>query len=343
MKPQAIYIRDITSQSDADKVFDILRKYYKLVLKYTIFLEQLPSEIIFNLCDKSFKVSENFLFSQRNKHDIVSTYSCKDFINLFYLDKPKFKVGDHVFITSVLSFGEITDIGNRYQKGLSYRVKLYNDVKAKYFYENDLNLSGSNIDFKTSKPKWSVGTYVEFMNPFYTNLGRRIGKGFYKISEYDENNCMVKLIIEQSCNTLSYQEFSLHNNNFLINTKWHENKPEKNNEIDLDDYFRRVSELNKTYYAGCDVANESESSSVGIMTWMQNLKNPYKPKYPMAMEYLYQGCGIRLKHEDILNNLAYPITPKDCYHPILSRKLRKPTIIISKQKRIKININKPII
>ena len=104
-----------------------------------------------------------------------------------------------------------------------YKCYIIND-KNKLIYEfpeSSLNSTGNSI---VSKPKWSVGTYVEFLEDYTLSNKDVVRKGFYEIIIYSEN----LEFIELNLNGIMWK-FFIKDFHFLDKIKWHENKPEKDN------------------------------------------------------------------------------------------------------------------
>lgn len=98
---QAIYVKNIDSFSVYSEIVDILVSHYGWYRRDSIG-HSIPCEMIYDLDDKYLYLSENFLFSNRLKYNIVSSYYACDFINITkqnnIIHQPKFKVGDRVKI-----------------------------------------------------------------------------------------------------------------------------------------------------------------------------------------------------------------------------------------------------
>jgi hypothetical protein len=244
-------------------------------------------------------------------------------------NRPKFKKGEIVLAKHIdgKAYEFVIDsVKEQLLMENLYGCYIINDkYKLIYeFQENSLNSTGNSI---VSKPKWSVGTYVEILETCISN-GNRFEKGdvFVLIPRnFSSNNLNMALINSSkkwSPVMYGHTATKLEEDGVI---KWHENKPEKKIDIfpqkgeNAKDVIERLKKYNIFWAEGSDEC---------VDEWMKNklLERYSNGKTMLQVELdMYRKC--------------FPMTPNECCFNIL----QKPEIKISKQKRIKININKPII
>jgi len=272
--------------------------------------------------------------------------------------KPKFKVGDRVTINS----NKIPECGN--QKRFYYEGDICNidkngdyfvDVKTKTFPEGiKYWLSEEDLTLAESKPKWSVGTYVEFLTDRVLSDGTIVHKGIYEIVTYVKELEYIELNVG---GVLGIWKFLIKDWSLISQIKWHENKPEENMfNIDVSkiDYspspeFYDGSRLSNYHADECGkIAKYGKSPIEGIYQYLQesNIKyyaaaDPYKSgdfdekTLEDVAEYMRNQPVVRYV-DPIDYRRMFPYTWEECFN----EPLKKRRITISNIKPIKININK---
>jgi hypothetical protein len=293
------------------------------------------------------------MFPKMGGHVIYSWSNVDNLTLVESKPKCKFNENDQVEIITEVHFAR----GNHYFQGEKVciseirddriRIDLIDPISSKWDY---ISIEDANkyLKYPESKPKWSVGTYVEILSTKIDLENCNIGDVLKIAQEYDADRKYLKktdgsMIYTASIDYLnemeSYGRF-----------KWHENKPEKEEEeFDLVKLDARIDEIiwnNKKYWEEYrNSIAKYKGATAGKTVTCELSPEDMDKNYPTGEfdEATLQDVSRYMRSQGVRPPYhIYPERLADCFkfgHDILS----KPEIKISKQKKINININKPII